>query len=167
MLRPLGFTLCMLFVAGTVDATGRFAARGIHANPNGGVTAGHAGGFRGPDGAAGVHGRRTTSDGLGNVTSNARSAWRGPNGGTATSQGSASRNADGTGSFDRTTQAHGANGGSYNGSTTGATGQGITHDTDATGRNGNTYTGSTTVTKDGVSHSGTCADASGQPIPCR
>ncbi|MCB1577964.1 MAG: hypothetical protein KDI81_11705, partial [Xanthomonadales bacterium] len=62
---------------------------------------------------------------------------------------------------------YGANGGSYAGSTSGASGQGVTHNSHATGANGNTYAGTTTVTQDGVSHSGTCHDAYGNVINCR
>lgn len=163
----IGITLGLLLgCAAQADATGRFVAGGIRGRVGGGVVAGHASGFRGPNGAAGIHGRRTVTDGQGDVHTASAGAWRGPNGSTASSHGSATRNADGSGSFSHSTAASGANGGSYDSSTTGATGQGITHDTQATGAHGNTYTGQTTVTKDGVTHTGSCSNASGATIPC-
>jgi hypothetical protein len=36
-----------------------------------------------------------------------------------------------------------------------------------TGANGNTYNGQTTVSKDGITHTGGCTNASGQSIACR
>jgi len=39
--------------------------------------------------------------------------------------------------------------------------------TDATGKNGNTYQGTTTDTNGQITHGATCADASGNSIPCK
>jgi len=88
-------------------------------------------------------------------------------GGSISSQGSSYRNADGTAGVNRTTTATGANGGTYQGSTMGATGQGVTRTREVTGANGNTYNGQTTVSKDGITHTGGCTNASGQSIACR
>jgi|KBSMisStandDraft_5_1062788.scaffolds.fasta_scaffold470441_1 hypothetical protein len=163
----IGITLgLMLGCAAQAEAAGRVVAGGIRARAGGGVVAGHVAGFRGPNGAAGIHGRRTVTDGQGDAHTASAGAWRGPDGGTVTSHGSATRNADGSGNFSRSTSATGAQGGSYNSSTSGATGQGITHNAQATGSNGNSYTGQTTVTKDGVTHTGSCSNAAGATIPC-
>jgi len=39
--------------------------------------------------------------------------------------------------------------------------------TDATGKNGNTYQGTTTDTNGQITHGATCTDASGNSIPCK
>jgi hypothetical protein len=155
-----------LGVVAQADAAGRVFAGGIRGRAGGGVVAGHVTGFRGPRGAEGIQGRRTVSDGKGDVHTAAAGAWRGPDGGTLTRQGSATRDADGSGNFSRSTSATGANGGSYNASTSGATGQGVTRDTHVTGANGNSYAGQTTISKDGLTHTGSCSNAAGASIAC-
>jgi hypothetical protein len=87
--------------------------------------------------------------------------------GSIQSSGSAQRDANGNIAGQRSTTAQGANGSSYQGSTTYGNGT-ATHTTSATGKNGDTYQGQTTYTKgQGVQHSGTCKDASGNVIPCK
>jgi len=186
----IGVSLCA-----QADAAGRVAVRGAHANPSGGVTAGSAVGYRGPNGTE-VRGRRVSTDAAGDVTRARGSAATGangghyrrggsttynadgsiqhksgfnavgPNGGNAHSSGQVTRNADGTYSGSRSTQANGADGGHYDASTQYANGSG-THTTNATGANGNTYEGETSWTRgEGVTHAGTCRDSAGNVIGC-
>lgn len=123
------------------EAAGRVAGRATVANPNGGVTSVGGAAVKGPNGGAGVRGRAVTTDGQGNAKWGQGAAVKGPNGGQAATAGSGQRNADGTYSGQRATQA-----------------------TDA---NGNTYTGSTTYnSQTGVVRQATCTNASGAVIPC-
>lgn len=164
--------------------------------PNGGVAAGKAVGYSDANGAAGVRGHGVITDGNGNVrtvsgagssTANggkygragttsvgangavshrSGGAVQGPNGSAATA-GTFTRNPDGTYSGQRSTGAHGADGGNYSGNTSYANGSG-SHTANATAKNGDTYTGETDWTRGhGTSHSGTCKDAAGNVIPCR
>jgi hypothetical protein len=171
-------------------AHGRFA----HRNANGGITAGHGTAVRGANGGYARRGRVTTTNGHGQGATASGGSFRTANGaegsrhgstqwndgnvthqgteqasgprGSIQSSGSSQRNADGQFSGSRSTTATGANGGTYQGNTTFQNGS-ATHTTDATNKNGDTYQGSTTYTKgQGVTHTGTCTNASGATIPC-
>ena len=188
--------LCAAAIVPTANAAERVVKRGAATTANGGVVAGKAVGYQGPNGAAGVRGHAMATDGNGNartvsgaagttanggrygrtgttdvgangaVSHRSGSAVQGPNG-SASSAGGFTRNPDGTYSGQRSTHAQGASGGNYSGNTTYANGSGA-HTTNATAKNGDTYSGQTDWTKgQGATHSGTCRDAAGNVIPCR
>lgn len=86
-------------------------------------------------------------------------------GGSFQSSGSATRNTDGTFSSSRQATASGTRG-SYAGNTTRGNGT-VTHDSTIVGANGNSYQGQATYAKgQGITHSGSCKDAQGNPIQC-
>ncbi len=79
-----------------------------------------------------------------------------------------SAGSDGSVSGGRATSARGVNGGSHDGDTQYATGQGATHSSGATSAAGATYNGQTQAQQgEGVTHSGTCTDAAGNTVACR
>lgn len=122
--------------------------------------------FRGPNGAEGSRQGSTQWDN-GNVTHQGSEQVTGRNGGSIQSSGNFQKSADGQFSGSRSTTATGPNGGSYNGSTTYQNGS-ATHTTDVTTKNGATYQGQTTYEKgQGVTHTGTCTNASGETVPCK
>ena len=171
-------------------AHGAFARR----NANGGITAGHGTAVRGANGGVAARGRITTTNGRGQGATASGGAFRAANGaqgfrrgsttwnngnvahqgslrasgpnGSIQSSGSSQRSANWQFSGSRSTTATGANGGTYQGSTSFQNGS-ATHTTDATNKNGDTYQGETTYTKgQGVTHTGSCTNASGATIPC-
>jgi len=124
-----------------------------------------SGGFvHGANGAYASRRGSTVINSNGSVQHSGAANGSGPNGSFNTA-GNFSRNPDGTYSGQRSTTATGANG-SYSGDTQYANGS-ASHTTDYTAKNGDTYAGDTTWTKgEGVTHSGTCKDASGKVIAC-
>lgn len=178
------------------DAAGRVKARGAVHNAEGGVTAGRASGARGPNGGGIARARGVKTDGQGNGQAASGAAVRGPNGGTAaragsttwnadgsaqhqsgaqwsgarssgSTQGSATRSADGSIDANRSTHVTGAQGGQYDADTKLVDGQ-LDRSVDATGRNGNSYDATVTGNKDdGYSRTATCHDASGNVVDCR
>jgi hypothetical protein len=95
-----------------------------------GVTATNAqaasgGAFAGPNGAKGMRASQTTVNADGSASRTGGFATSGTQG-TVQSSGSATRTADGVVSGERTTSATGAQGGTYNASTTYQSGQGVT-----------------------------------------
>ena len=152
----------------------RFAALAALSLTLGLTTAAHAGEritrFHGADGGTVVHGRVTHSDGAGNRESFRGGAFRGTEGRQGMRASHLTRNADGSAERTGGFAASGPNGsirsqGSVTRSTDGdINGQ---RTTTGTGSQGNTYQGSTTYSRsDGVSHTATCSDAAGTPIPC-
>jgi len=151
------------------EAGGRFSGRSFHKNRAGGVTSSHVSGFRGPNRGA-VRGRTVSGDGQGNMVAGSAGAFNGygsrsgirasetirtndgnvrHNGGLAVSgemgavqsSGAFVKNSDGTVSGARNTAVVSQNGGSYQGKTN--------------------YSSQT-----GITHSGTCTDASGNVVAC-
>lgn len=114
--------------------------RGSVNNSDGSVTYGSGGAIAGVNGGGGVRGSTTNVNPDGSVSRNSVAAAAGVNGGVST-QGSTNRNSDGTWSGSRNTQAVGAQGSTYQGSTT--------------------YDQET-----GLSRSGTCTNPSGVVVPC-
>ncbi len=162
----LGFVLCIPLQA---DADGRFSARGFHGNAAGGLTHSRASGFRAPN-AGSFRTRSMSTDGQGNVAAGSISSFRTPAGtiggrggvttrtsdgtvnhqsgmavsgsmGSVQSQGDFSKASDGTVSGSRNTNAQSQSGASYQGQTSYSTGSGLTH-------------------------TGTCTDANGNPVTC-
>jgi hypothetical protein len=138
--------------AGGVTAAGGAA----HQGPNGGAAgrgrivvtdgqgnaaAASGGAFKTPNGARGARGSKTTVNSDGTVTHSGAAVVQGARG-TATTQGSTTRNADGSFSGGRTTS--------------------------ATGANGNSATSSSTWdSTNGYNREATCMDAAGNTIACR
>ena len=85
-LPALALGLALSLAAPPVDAAGRVGARGAHANPEGGVSAGRASAVRGPNGGGAIRGRAATTDAQGNGKVVSGGAYRGPNGGTGAHQ---------------------------------------------------------------------------------
>ena len=192
----LALTALFVFDASHADAAERVVRRGAVRTADGGVAAGRAVGYAGPNGAAGVRGHGVVEDGNGDAKFVSGAAGRTANGGTygragstsvgadgainhrsgaaaqgpngsAKTSGAFTRNTDGSVSGQRNTSAQGSNGSRYAGNTSYANGSG-THTTDITAKNGDTYSGETTWTKgQGATHAGTCKDASGSVIACR
>lgn len=129
-----------VFAAGSHNGNGFVRGRGVRQNADGSTTAASGGAIRLNNGAAAVRGATTTVNPDGSASRRSGFAASGTKG-TVTSQGSASRSADGYADGSRTTTATAANGNSYTGTTS--------------------YNSST-----GLTHSGTCRDASGASIAC-
>lgn len=151
-------------------ASARERERFIRPNADGGATAGRLAGGAGPNGGGFLRGRRTQGDGQGNVTSTSGGAFRGPNGASGARAAQVTHNADGSASRQGGFAASGERGSVQSQGNVSRTADGAVsgeRTTSATGANGNTYQGSTTYTKgEGVSHTGTCSDAAGNSIPC-
>lgn len=126
-------------VAGSRGVAGR--AGGTVTAEDGTVTHASGGGFAGANGARGARASTTSVSPDGTVTHEGAASTSGARG-SASTQGGFTRNADGTSSGSRTTNATNA-------------------------QTGNSYAGSTTVENGTVSHTGTCTNASGEVIPCR
>lgn len=164
------FISCGLFLfITTVEAGGRFSARGTRQNSAGGITSSKTSGFKSAGGGI-LRGRTVATDGQGNAAAGSASTFKGPGGragirasettrtsdgnvqhsggvavtgsqGTLESQSGFSKSADGTVSGERNTNVNTKAGGSYQGNTT--------------------YNSQT-----GVTHTGTCTDASGNVVAC-
>ena len=105
-------------VAAGAGPNGAFVrGRGAVQNSDGSVTAGSAGAVRGPAGARAARGSTTTVNPDGSASRESRFGAAGANG-AVSSSGSSTRNADGTYTGARNTQAVGAQGGTYPGATT-------------------------------------------------
>ncbi len=152
-------------------ASGRVFAHGTATTAEGGRTSATLSGARNPAGGTFVHGRTSQSDGNGNASTRSGTAFRTRNGGTGTRTGSTSRNADGSLSHQGEITASGARGGSIQsegGFTRNANDVNTRRSTTATSPNGTTYQGSTTYDKEnGISHSATCTDSTGNTVACR
>lgn len=156
----------------TVAANAQAVAHGgiLRRNANGGVTRSRGTVASGANGGAIAHGHRTSTNRQGSVTTSRGTAFRGPNGAKGVRAGTTTLNRDGSSTHRSGFAASGSNGsiestGSSQRAADGsASGQ---RQTDITGKNGNTYQGQTTWTKgQGVQHTGTCKDASGNTIAC-
>lgn len=153
--------LAALALASTAEAKGTLRVRGTNGHgtvtagqrgvagraggtvvaEDGTVTHGSGGGFLGANGARGARASTTSVSPDGTVSHQGAASTSGARG-SASTQGGFTRNADGTASGSRTTQATNA-------------------------YTGNSYSGSTTVDNGTVSHTGTCTNAAGAVIPCR
>lgn len=129
-----------MVAAGSSNGNSYVRGRGHTTNSDGSLTAASGGAFKLNNGAYGARASTTTVNPDGSAT-HSGSAYTAGARGTASTTGGFTRNADGTVSGAR--------------------------DTDITAANGNGYSGSTTyATGSGVSHSGSCHDASGATIAC-
>lgn len=119
----------------------------------------------GADGGSYSGQRSYTRNPDGSAQASFQRSGQGAAGGSFQTSGSATRNADGTYLSSRQATASGARG-SYAGDTTRGNGT-VTHDSTIVGVNGNSYQGQTTYTRgQGITHSGSCKDAQGNPIQC-
>lgn len=156
-----GFALLL-----SANASAQWAGRGriVQQNSSGGITT-HA-----AQAGAGYnrgYNRRheTITDGTGNATRNGSSYAGNAFGGYSQSSGSSYINGNDAG-YSRQRNGQTAQGGTFNGNSTWQNGQGFTHQGTATAADGKTYSGQTSITKDGVTRSGTCHDASGSVVSC-
>ncbi|HEY9104217.1 hypothetical protein [Chitinimonas sp.] len=155
----------------SAEAAGRLRAGGVHANPDGGVSAGMVAVGRGPNGGAYQRGRALTTDGQGNAQAASGGRFRTASGATGWRKSDTQRSADGSVSHEGAFATSGAKGnvqssGNYNKAADGTVSG--SRNTTATGANGNSYTGSTQYdSANGVTHTGTCTDAAGNVISCR
>lgn len=128
-------------VAGSHNGNSYVRGRGATTNSDGSTTTGSGAAFKANNGATGARGSTTTYNADGSVNHEGGASTSGARG-DVNSQGSFTRNADGTSSGSRTTNATNA-------------------------QNGNSYSGTTSYdSTNGVSHQGTCKDASGNVIAC-
>lgn len=161
----------MLASTNNAMAAGHARVRGAHANAAGGVSGGSAVFNRGPNGGASARGHVHATDGQGNVVAGSAAALRGPNGGSAWRSGRTTRNADGSVTHQSSGYGHSAAGGSFassgssqriaDGTRSGS------RTTTATGANGYSYQGSTTASGGVVTHASICRDPNGNEIACR
>jgi hypothetical protein len=143
------------------------AAHGAYTsvNPNGSVTHQGATKVTGANGGSLAGNNSFTHNPDGSAQGSFNRSAQGAAGGSYNSSGSYARDANGNWSSDRQTSASGARG-SYDGSTVRSNGTG-THDTTIHGANGGTYNGQTGYTKgQGVTHTGSCTNASGASVTC-
>jgi hypothetical protein len=126
--------------AGSAGGNSWARGRATTTNENGGKTVTSGGAFQGANGARGARASQTTVNADGSATSQSGFTASGARG-SASSQGSATRNADGT----------------FNGART---------STATSAATGNTYNGSTSYDQNGVNRTATCTDASGATIAC-
>jgi hypothetical protein len=150
-------------------AQGRVAVRGAHANPSGGVSAGSV--VAGRTAAGGVYGRArgVSTNGAGGVSEGSVAGFKGANGSSATRTASNTSNGAGDATHQSSISATGPKGSvSSSGSATKtASGVDESRTTSATAANGDSYHGSTSYTpQTGLTHSGTCSNASGATITC-
>jgi hypothetical protein len=153
----------------SVEAGAYVRARAVHADANGGASTGFVAAGRGANGAY-ARGRRVSSDGAGGTSVSSGGAYYGENGATARRSGETNRGSDGAVAHQGTFSASGAKGSlqSAGSSTKDANGVTANRTTEAVGANGNSYGGTTSYSKDsGFTHSGTCTDAAGNGISCR
>lgn len=160
--------LSAAFLASTAHAEGgRFHRK----NASGGITAGSANAGTGPNGTKFQRASGVLTDGAGNGVATSGGQVQTATGGLASRRGKTTRTADGAVQHDSSASASGDRGNiNSQGSATRAADGTITQSrtTQASDANGNNYNGATSYSKDtGVTHTGTCTDASGNSIPCR
>jgi hypothetical protein len=126
-----------------------------------------AGAWRGTHGGDAARVGETSRSSDGSWQHQSGFAARDAAGDSVSSHGRASGDGNGNGqaSFARETDASGVRG-SYAGSTSGASGQGLTHTTQLVGANGRSYEGETSISKTGITHAGSCSNAAGQAVAC-
>ena len=166
----VGAFAAILLAAPTAEASGRVRGGGVAANPEGGYSGGRAVAGHGANGASYARGRAFQTDGQGNGKVASGGAFSGPNGASGARAGTTSRGADGTVTHQSGMAANGAKGSveSSGGYTKTQDGVKQSRTTTATGANGTTYQGSTSYDKNtGLTHSGSCTDAAGNSAPCR
>lgn len=167
----LALTVAVTIFGIAGEAQVRARGRVVHSNASGGTTAVTGAAGAGGNGGAYARGRRVTTDGAGNARVTSGTAVRTSSGATAVRAGQTNVSSDGGVSHNSGFAASGSKGsiqstGSAQRNADGsASGE---RTTNATAENGNTYSGETTWTKgEGVQHTGTCKDASGNVISCR
>jgi len=160
-----------LVLSVNAEASGRVRAHAVGSNAEGGRTAATLSAAQGRNGGAYLHGRTTQTDGTGNVSTSGGTVFRGRNGATGARAGTTSRSADGSINHQGGFTATGAAGGhiqSEDNVTRNADGINSNRSTTVTGANGTTYQGTTSYNRDsGFTHSGSCTDASGNAVSCR
>lgn len=166
----VGALAAIVLAVPVAEASGRIRGGGVVANPDGGYSGGRAAAGRGANGGSYARGRAFQTDGQGNSTAASGGAFRGPNGASGARAGTTSRSADGTVTHQSGMAASGAKGSVESSGGYTKTQDGVTQSrtTTATGANGTTYQGSTSYDKNtGLTHSGSCTDAAGNAVPCR
>lgn len=145
---------------------GAVRARGVKTDGQGNGQAASGAVVRGPNGGTGGRAGTTTWHSDGSAQHQSGAQWNGANG-SGSSEGGFVRNADGTVSGGRSTGATGAQGGRYDANTTYGDGS-LDRSVDATGRDGNSYQSTVDATRgEGVNRTATCYDPNGNVIPCR
>lgn len=160
----------LLLIPPTADAAGRIRKDGVVANADGGYTGGRVAAARGANGGEYLRGRAFQTDGAGNGTVASGGAYRGPNGAQGAWTGTTSRLADGTVTHQSAMAASGAKGSVESSGGFTRTDEGVTQSrtTTAIGANGASYQGSTSYDKEtGLTHSGSCTNAAGASVSCR
>jgi hypothetical protein len=150
-------------------AQGRIAVRGAVANPSGGVTAGSA--VAGRTAAGGVYGRArgVTTNGAGAVSEGSAAGFKAANGATGYRTATNTSNGAGDATHQSSIAASGAKGSVTSSGSATKTSSGVdeSRTTSATAANGDSYNGSTSYApQTGLTHSGTCSNASGATIAC-
>jgi len=168
VIASIVFVFC-LWLAATARAQGAGRAGFIKKNSAGGVTAGSVSGAKGSLGAT-SRASGVVSDGQGNVAGGSTRAIRGPQGQVGVRAGGFTRSADGTVQHKSGAAVAGQKGYATTQGSVSKDSQGNVNgqrDTTVTSNSGAKYDGSTTYSSSsGISHSGTCYDASGNVVPC-
>ncbi|MBP6749887.1 MAG: hypothetical protein KA144_09635 [Xanthomonadaceae bacterium] len=145
---------------------GAVRGRGVVTDGQGNGKAASGSVYRGPSGGTAARAGSTTHQADGSAQHRSGAQWSGANGSGST-QGGFVRDADGTVSGGRQTHADGAQGGQYDADTQYANGT-LDRSVDATGRNGNSYEATVNGTKgEGVTRTATCYDANGNAMSCK
>jgi hypothetical protein len=167
-------TMMILAATMTLIATNASAERarvaGARANAQGGTTAGSAAAGTTAAGGRYARGAGVATDGAGNAVGGSGAAVQTANGSTAARGGAFQRNADGSFQRGGGFAVSGVNGTAQSQGTVSGDGQGHvvgSRSTQATSTSGATYDGQTDFDSEtGVSHTGTCTDASGNAVAC-
>ena len=148
------------------NSGGTLRARGVKTDGQGNGQAASGATVRGPNGGTGARAGTTTWNADGSAQHQSGTQWSGANS-SGSSEGGFVRNADGSVSGGRQTSVSGAQGGSYDADTAYVDGH-LDRSVDATGSNGNSYESTVTGSKgEGVTRSATCYDSGGAVIPCK
>lgn len=158
-----------IWLVESVQAQGAGRAGFVRKNSAGGVSAGRAGGFKGPN-AASAHASSVATDGQGNAVGGSTRAFKGAGGQTGVRAGGFNRSSDGTIEHKSSAAVEGEKGYANTQRSFSKDSQGNVSgktETNVNSKSGGNYQGSTTYeTGSGVSHSGTCYDAGGNVVPC-
>ena len=160
----------LLTIPPTADAAARIRKGGVVANPDGGYSGGRVAAAHGLNGGSYARGRAFQTDDSGNRKVTSAGAFHRPNGSEGARAGTTSRSADGTVSHQSAMAINGEKGSVESNGGFIKTDDGVTQSrtTTATGTGGTSYVGNTSYDKNtGLTHSGTCTNASGQSVSCR
>lgn len=165
-------TLAVALLLGglSVSAQADGGRRFIRDNPAGGVSAGAVGHRSGENGRMAAR-RVVRTDGEGNGVATSGRAWETTAGGRGARAGATTRSADGAIEHESGISSSGPRGSVTSQGSLSRDAEGsVTQSRSTSGTNaatGNSYQGSTSYSKEtGLSHSGTCFDASGATMPC-